>query len=143
MAVSQWFLYDKYLTNKNNGTINIFTDAFSVALLTSSYIPDLAINDVWADISGNETTQVNGYIGPVVSAQTITLSANNLNFNMADVEWTANGGSITCRYAAIKHDLTGALVAYIEIDEADVIITDTKSLNIDISTNSVYDETIT
>ena len=90
-----------------------------------------------------ELSQINGYNGAATTTLSLTMTSGNLNVTGTDVSWTASGGNIVPHYAVIKNDTTGGLVAYSMLDSSDTSVTclDTKQLTIDISTNSIYDET--
>ena len=143
MAADKWLVYDQFMLEKSNGTQDLDTDTFSVILMTSTYTPDLETDTTYAGINANEVTGANGYTsGGITTTPTLTKLSRQITTTFSDVSWTASGGSIVCRYAVIKNNTTGGLVAYSLLDNtpADITVTDTNSLNIDISSNSVYDE---
>ncbi len=144
-APSQWFTYDSFILGKSNGTYDLDSDTFNVILMTSSYVPNLETDSVYTDIIANEVANSNGYTtGGVVTAATLTGTSGVVNFNLANPTWTASGGSIVGHYAVIidNNVTNGGLVAYCQLDiaPADITILDGKTVILDITTNSVYDE---
>lgn len=78
-------------------------DEFYVALLTSSYTPDMAAHDAYADLT-NELSTDNGYVsgGLLLDNQSWTLSGGAITFDADDSVWNAVGGIIgPVRYGAI------------------------------------------
>ena len=144
MAADAWVVYDQFMLEKSNGTQDLDSDSFSVILMTNGYTPNSASDTTYAGINSNEVGSANGYSsGGIASTATLTKTAGNINFTLANVQWTASGGSIVSRFAVIRNTTTGGIVAYSLLDNtpADVTVTDGNTLSLDIATNTVYDET--
>lgn len=72
------------------------TANFKLALVTSSYTPNNATNEVWADISANEIANGNGYTtgGGALTGVALTQTSGTVKFTSNAFVWTASGGSI-------------------------------------------------
>jgi len=110
---------------------------FKLALVSSSYTPDLDNHDYFNDIT-NELSTANGYTagGATLTSVTLTKGTNKSIFSSAYVEWTASGGSIAARrailYLSTGNTSTSALIASILLDNtpADVTATDGNKLRV-------------
>lgn len=134
MAADAWKVYNKAKEYIGDGTIDLDAgDAyFAVVLLTSSYTPALT-HSTYADISAAETANGNGYTtgGDFPGSVTWTESSGTVTFDSADPAWTASGGSIVARYAALVHVAAGSgvpqstdkLIAYSLLDNAPADVT--------------------
>jgi hypothetical protein len=86
------------------GEVDFDTDVFNVALLTSSFTPNIDTMMVWGDtgVSSNEITGV-AYVtgGTVLAGMTVTLntSTDKAILDATDVTWASS--TITARYVAI------------------------------------------
>jgi hypothetical protein len=76
--------------NRNRGVINLLTDTFKLALVASTYTPDLDAHTVWADVSANEVANGDGYTtgGATLTGQTLTRSGYLTTFDADDVTFT-------------------------------------------------------
>jgi hypothetical protein len=134
MAADAWKVYNKAKEFIGDGTIDLDAgDAFfSVVLLTSSYTPALT-HSTYADISGAQVANGNGYTtgGDILVSSTWTESSGTVTFDSADPSWTASGGSIVARYAALVHIAAGSgvpqstdkLICYTLLDNAPANVT--------------------
>lgn len=137
--------YNSFKEYMSDGTIDLDTDTFKVTLHTSTYTPSATTHTVYADLT-NELSTANGYTnGGATAAATWNRSAGTVTFDLADVVWTASGGSITARYAVIRKDgtanaIVSPLVAYILLDNtpADVTATATNTLTIQWNASGVF-----
>ncbi len=112
-------LYTTFTTKLlNGGGIDLDTDTVKVALVTSSYTPNMDTHDFFDDIT-NEATGT-GYTagGATLASKTVTQD-NTLNqavFDATDATWASS--SITARYAVIYKSTgvaaTSPLVALID-----------------------------
>ena len=75
----------------HQGVINLYSDTIKLALVKSTYTPDLDAHTVWADVSANEVATGDGYTtgGAEVTGKTLTRAAAITTFDAADVTWTA------------------------------------------------------
>jgi hypothetical protein len=146
MAASAWILHDKAKEYMGDGTIDLDGDAFKMALfLSTSNIATTSINAL--STATNEHANANGYTtgGAAVASTTWVESAGTVTFDCADQVWTASGGSIVARFAAIYDDTVAAPVAdpilchtLLDTAPADVTVTDTNTLTIAINASGVF-----
>ncbi|MBN7372719.1 hypothetical protein [Mycobacteroides abscessus] len=131
MTAGTWTFPNGARTNLLNGTFDIDSDTWRVALVTwSSNIG--SSTTTWAGVT-NEVAQANGYTTGGV-AVTLTLSGTTsvtASFS-TNPTWTASGGSITARWAVL-YELGGNVLCYVLLDNtpADVTTTNGNSLTID------------
>lgn len=95
-----------------NGTIDLDTDTFKVALFSSTSNAATLTNTVFANLT-NELTTANGYTagGITLTGVTYNTSAGTATFTATNPVWTASGGSITARYAVVyKSGTANAIV---------------------------------
>lgn len=131
MAAGKWTLTTAALTSLLNGTFDIDSDSYKVALFTSSSNIG-ASSTTFADVT-NQVAQANGYTTGGI-AVTLTLSGTTsveCRFSSNPV-WTASGGSIVARWAVL-YEVGGNVLAYCLLDAtpADVTATDGNTLSID------------
>jgi hypothetical protein len=142
MTASAWHVYNKAKESIGNGTINLKTHAFKVALARSTYTPALthtALSSVTQAPNGNGYTT-----GGVSVTQTWTETNGLMTFDSNDPSWTASGGSIIARYAVLYDDTTTSpadqVIAYSLLDTtpADVTTTNGNTLTLQISANGYF-----
>jgi hypothetical protein len=135
--------FRKYL---GDGTIDLDSNAFKVALTSSTYTPSASAHTIYSDLT-NELSTANGYTagGASLGSVTWTQATVTLTFDAADTVWTASGGSITARYAVIYVNATvntivKPLVCYILLDTtpADVTATDTNTLTLQWNASGIF-----
>lgn len=95
------YLYTPFLTKLlNGGGIDLDTDTIKVALLTSAYTPS-KLHSTYADVSGSEVANGNGYATGGATLGSKTVTQDNTNFwatwDAADPSWPSS--IITARYA--------------------------------------------
>lgn len=99
--------------------VDLLADTIKVALVTSTYVPDIDAHHVYNDIT-NEVANGNGYTTGGVTLGTKTSTINDTNdrgeFDAAVAQWT--GATFTARGAVIYKDTangaTSTLLAYID-----------------------------
>lgn len=99
--------------------INLATDTIKLALVTSSYTPNIDNDNFWDDVSANEVGASGSYSAGGATL-TVTGSTDNINdkgvFDATDVSFTS--ATITARYAVIYKSTgtasTSPLIAYID-----------------------------
>lgn len=131
MTAGTWTFPNGARTNLINGTFDIDSDTWRVALVTSSSNIGSSTT-TWAGVT-NEVANGNGYTTGGVSV-TLTLSGTTsvtASFS-TNPTWTASGGSITARWAVL-YELGGNVLCYVLLDNtpADVTTTNGNSLTID------------
>jgi hypothetical protein len=139
MAAGPWVFPDSARTDLLNGTFDLDTDTFLVALfLSTSNIG--ASSTTYAGLT-NEHANANGYTTGGVSIGALALSGTTTVTvdDAADVVWTASGGSITARFAVI-YESGGRVLCYCLLDSApaDVTATDGNTLTITFHANGIF-----
>ena len=140
MAANAWVLYSAAKLKVHNSTIDLDADTLKCALFLSTYTPAVT-HTTYSSILANEHTNGNGYTtGGVTVAGTVSEASGTITFDVADPQWTANGGSIVCRYAVLYDSTTGDLLSYCLLDNtpANITVTDTNVLTIQMNANGVY-----
>lgn len=131
MTAGTWTFPNGARTKLINGTFDIDSDTWRVALVTSSSNIGSSTT-TWAGVT-NEVAQANGYTTGGVA---VTLSLSGTTSVTASFgtnpTWTASGGSITARWAVL-YELGGDVLCYVLLDNtpADVVTTNGNSLTID------------
>ena len=111
-------VYNSYKKEVFNASIDLANDTLKVALLTSSYTPNIDTHEFFDDL----TNEVSG-TGYTAGGKTITspsVTQDNTNdigkFDADDVTWASS--TITARYAVIYKDTgtpaTSPLLAYVD-----------------------------
>lgn len=131
--------YHSFITKLGNKEIDLDSDTFKVILTSSSYSPDAATHDEYADVT-NELATANGYTqnNKTIGSPTWSNSGGTLTWDGADVTWTASGGSITARYAVIFDDTATSdpLVCYILLDNSPADVTATTGNTLTLTWNA-------
>ena len=143
MAATQWLVYDQFMFDKSIGLQDLDDGTFSLVLMTSAYTPDTEVDNLFITVSGSEVSGVFGYTsGGELLIQDLIKTANNIKFTANAINWTAVGGDIVARYAAIKNDITDGLVAYSLLDDTgvDVTIPNGETMSVNILVNGIYNE---
>jgi len=133
MAQVMYQYYESAL-NRNRGVIDLKRDTLKLALLESTYTPDLDDDKVWGDVSAHEVEEGAGYIagGEELTGKTLTRSGALVTFDANNVTFTAL--TKTFRYGVVyseetKDDPEGGadivmpLYAYILFDDTPADIT--------------------
>lgn len=151
MVASAWSPYNGISEYSGDGTVD-FDEGdghFSVVLLTSGYSFD-ATDDDYADISGNEVSNANGYTtgGDILSSTDWNRSGNTTTFDSDDPTWTASGGNIVARSMVLCHIAAGSGVpqsgdkiichALLDDTSADITVLDGSPLTITIAASGYY-----
>ena len=142
MAADAWVVHDRFKEYAADGTLDLDNDTFVMRLYSSaSNIATTSVGD--ATTATNELSTANGYTnGGQTVAATWVRSSGTVTFDVADAQWTASGGSITARYAAII-DTTSApdeVVCHSLLDNtpADVTATDGNTFTVQINASGVF-----
>ena len=138
MAAGAWTFTNASRDYMLDGTIIPGTDTFKIALFLST--SDLgAASTTFAGVS-NEHAGANGYTG---GGESITLSLSGTTTVKVDIGtdpvWTASGGSIVAKWAAI-YEVGGNILCYCLLDSggADVTATDGNTLTVVASASGVF-----
>ena len=123
MAAGAWTFTNGGRTALLNGTFDIDSDSYKVALfLSTSNIG--AASTTYAGVT-NEHANANGYTTGGV-AVTLTLAGTTtvtVDFSV-DPSWTASGGSIVARFAVL-YEVGGNVLAYCLLDSTPADVTTT------------------
>lgn len=137
-AAGAWLFTNGGRTSLLDGTFDLDTDTFKVALFLST--SDLgAASTTFAGVS-DEHAGANGYTAGGVAA-TIALSGTTTVKvdETSNPVWTASGGPITARFGAL-YEVSGNILCYFLLDSApaDVTASDGNTLTITIHANGVF-----
>ena len=135
MAAGTWTMPDAARTSLLDGTFDLDTDTFKIALfLSTSNIG--AASTTYAGLT-NEHANNNGYTTGGISIGQLELSGTTtvkITETATSIVWTASGGSIVARYAVI-YENAGRVLCYFLLDStpADVTATDTLTITMNAS----------
>lgn len=138
MAATAWTFPDGARTDLLNGTFDIDTDSWKMALFLSTSNLG-ASTTTYAGVT-NEVAQNFGYTTGGIA---ITLTLAGTTTVTVDIQtdpvWTASGGSITARFAAI-YEVSGNVLCYCTLDDtpADVTATDGNTLTVAANASGVF-----
>ena len=109
MAVGTVLLYSRNFNLLNLD--DLLTATVKLALVTSSYTPNLASNGhhLWSEVSGNQITTAGGYTtgGDTLGSKLATAITGGYRFESDNPSWTAAGGDIDAwRYGVLYVDGT-------------------------------------
>lgn len=138
MAAGSWTFTDAGRTSLLDGTFDIDTDTWKMALfLSTSNIG--AASTTYAGLT-NEHASGNGY---TTGGESVTLTLSGTTTVTVDIQtdpvWTASGGPITARFAVI-YEVTGNVLCYCLLDStpADVTATDGNTLTVAANASGVF-----
>lgn len=139
MAAGAWTFTNSGRTSLLNGTFDLDTDTFLMALfLSTSNIG--ASSTTYAGLT-NEHANANGYTTGGISLGSLTLSGTTTVTvdETTNPVWTASGGSITARYAVI-YESGGNVLCYCLLDNApaDVTATDGNTLTVTFHASGIF-----
>jgi hypothetical protein len=137
MAAGPWLLTNTGRTSLLNGTFDLDTDTFKMALfLSTSNIG--AASTTYAGVT-NEHANNNGYTTGGV-AVTLSLSGTTtVTLDSTDATWTASGGPIVARFAVL-YEVGGNVLAYCLLDAtpADKSVPDGEVFEVRIHASGVF-----
>lgn len=137
MAAGAWLFTNTGRTSLLNGTFDLDTDTFKMALfLSTSNIG--AASTTYAGLT-DEHANANGYTTGGVAITLSLAGTTTVTVDSSDATWTASGGSIVARFAVI-YEVGGNVLAYCLLDSApaDVTVTDGNSLTVQINASGVF-----
>ena len=139
MAAGAWVFTNTGRTSLLNGTFDIDSDTYNMALYLST--SDLgAASTTYAGVS-NEHAQANGYLTGGITTAGLTLSGTTtVKVDVTtDPVWTAAGGSIVAKWAAI-YEVGGNILCYclLEAGGADVTVTTGNTLTVAAHASGVF-----
>jgi len=112
-------IYNSFKRDIMNGSIDLDTDTIKVALVTSTYSPNIDTHDRFDDIT-NQVANGNGYTTGGATLAGVTVTVDNTDdegvFDANDVTWSSS--TITARGAVIYKDTgtasTSPLICYVD-----------------------------
>lgn len=131
MAAGTWTLTNSARTKILNGQFDIDSDSYKCALFLSTSNLGAA-STTYAGVT-NEHANANGYTtGGIAVAFTLSGTTSVTASFTSNPVWTASGGSITARFAAI-YEVSGDVLCYVLLDStpADVTATSGNTLTVD------------
>jgi hypothetical protein len=136
-AAGPWVFTNTALTKLQTGIFDVDSDTWKMALFLST--SNLATSSTTYAGVTNEHANANGY---TTGGAAITLSISGTTtttVDCTDATWTASGGSIVARFAAI-YEVGGDVLCFCLLDAtpADVTVTTGNSLTIQIHASGVY-----
>ena len=138
MAAGSWTFTETGRTSLLNGTFNLDTDTFRIALFRS----DSSLGPGSTSYAGVSNEVATGF-GYTQNAKSVTLALSGTSTVTVDETtnpvWTANSGSIVARFAAI-YEVSGNILCYCLLDSApaDVTVTAGNTLTITMSASGLF-----
>ncbi len=139
-AAGAWLFTDAGRTSLLDGTFDIDSDTWKMALHLSSGTQPAAGTTDWAGLDSSEHANANGYLD---GGKSIALSLSGTTTVKVDIDsdpvWTASGGSIVARWAVI-YEVAGDVLCYCLLDDtpADVTATTGNTLTVAAHTSGVF-----
>lgn len=138
MAAGTWTFTNGGRTSLLDGTFDIDSDSYKMALLLST--SNIGASSTTHAGVTNQHANANGYTTGGI-AVTLTLSGTTtVTVDIStDPVWTAAGGSIVARFAEI-YEVSGNVLCYCLLDStpADVTATDGNTLTVQINASGVF-----
>ncbi len=138
MAAGAWVATNTGRTSLLNGTFDIDTDTWLMALFLST--SNIGLTSTTYAALTNQHANANGYTtGGKSIALTLTGTTTVTVDITTDPVWTATGGSITARFAVI-YESGGNVLCYCLLDStpADVTATDGNTFTVAAHTSGVF-----
>lgn len=144
MAAGNWTFTNVGRTRLLDGTLDLDTDLFKIALHLSTGTQPSATIVNWSELATSEHAAANGYTAgglPTGAGTALALSGTTTVTvdRTVDPVWTASGGSITARWAVL-YEVGGVVVCYCLLDSApaDVTATDTNTLTVAMAASGIF-----
>lgn len=138
MAAGAWVFPNSARTDLLNGTFDIDTDSFKLALFLST--SNIGTGSTTYAALTNEHANANGYTtGGIAVALTLAGTTTVTVDITTDPVWTASGGSIVARFAVI-YEVGGRVLCYALLDStpADVTATTGNTLTVAANASGVF-----
>ena len=144
MAAGTWTFTNVTRTKLLDGTFDLDTDLFKIALhLVSGTQPSATIVN-WSELATSEHAALYGYLAgglpnPTGTALELTGTTTVKVTESTSYVWTASGGSIVARWAVL-YEVGGAVLAYCLLDAtpADVTVTTGNTLTITMNASGIF-----
>ena len=109
-------IYNSFKKAIGDGTIDWTTDTIKVALVTSTYTPDIDAHTNFTTHITNETTGSTGYTdgGATLTTPAVTIDTVNdwAEYSGDNITWSAS--TITARGAIVYASVAGDLICYVD-----------------------------
>jgi len=138
MAAGAWVFTNVGRTKLLDGTFDIDSDTYKMALFLSS--SNLGAGSTTFAGVTNEHAEANGYTAGGIAVTLVLSGTTTVTVDVdTDPVWTANGGNITARFAAI-YEVGGDILCYCLLDDtpADVTATDGNTLTVAAHASGVF-----
>jgi hypothetical protein len=134
MAAGAWVFTNTGRTKLLNGTFDIDSDTYKVALfLSTSNIG--AASTTYAGLT-NEHANANGYTTGGIGVTLTLAGTTTVTVDIAtDPVWTASGGSIVARFAVL-YEVSGDVLAYCLLDSTPADVTATAGNTLTVAANA-------
>lgn len=140
MAAGNWTFTDNTRTALLNGTLDLDTGTYRLALFLST--SNLATSSNLYSSLTNEHATANGYTQTGQSYGVLTLSGTTTVTvdDPLDIIWTASGGSIVAKWAVLYESGSSKIVAYflLESGGADVTTTTGNTLTVALNASGIF-----
>ena len=134
-AAGSWTFTNGGRTRLLNGTFDIDTDTFKIALFQSTSNIGAA-STTYAGLT-NEVASANGYTTGGASTTLSLSGTTTVTVAFTAVSWTASGGSIVARFAVL-YEVSGDVLAYCLLDSTPADVTTTAGNTLTISAGNVF-----
>jgi|2_EtaG_2_1085320.scaffolds.fasta_scaffold02115_9 hypothetical protein len=132
-APTAWTFQTTGRTDLLDGTFDIDTDSFKMALFLST--SDVATAATFAAAT-NEHAAANGYTAGGIAVTLTLAGTTTVTVDISsDPVWTASGGSIVARFAAI-YEVSGNILCYCTLDSAPADVTATTGNTLTVAANA-------
>lgn len=138
MAAGTWTFPDGARTKLIDGTFDIDSDTWKMALFLST--SNLGTSTTTYAGATNEHANANGYTTGGISVTLTLAGTTTVTVDIStDPTWTASGGSIVARFAAI-YEVSGNVLCYCLLDStpADVTTTTGNTFTVQINASGVF-----
>lgn len=137
MAAGAWLFTNTGRTKLLNGTFDLDSDTFKMALFLSTSNLG-ASSTTYAGLT-NEHANANGYTTGGVSVTLSLSGTTTVTADSTDATWNASGGSIVARFAVV-YEVGGEILCYCLLDSApaDVTVTTGNPLTVQIHTSGLF-----
>lgn len=136
-AAGPWTFTNTALTKLQTGTFDIDSDTWKMALFLST--SNLGVGSTTYAGVTNEHANANGYTTGGVAITLSISGTTTTTTDSTDATWTASGGSIVARFAAI-YEVGGDVLCFCLLDAtpADVTVTTGNQLTVAIHASGIY-----
>lgn len=137
-AASAWAFTNGGRTKLLDGTFDIDSDTWKMALFLSTSNLGAA-STTYAGVT-NEVANASGYTTGGIAITLTLAGTTTVTVDISsDPVWTASGGAITARFAAI-YEVSGNVLCFSTLDSApaDVSVSDTNTLTVAANVSGVF-----